>query len=145
MGALNWFNRSTTMRKSDQLKKLILEQLYKNPIIEVACQKIGISRMTFYRWKENQDFSKAVDKAMIDGRLLVNDLAESQLIGAVKDRNFQAIAYWLKHHHPSYKTKIEIEGKINTIQEMTPEQKELVKKALAMANLTINKKDEKKR
>ncbi|MDD2753742.1 MAG: phBC6A51 family helix-turn-helix protein [Candidatus Portnoybacteria bacterium] len=133
------------MRKSDQLKKLILEQLYKNPIIEVACQKIGISRMTFYRWKENQDFSKAVDKAMIDGRLLVNDLAESQLIGAVKDRNFQAIAYWLKHHHPSYKTKIEIEGKINTIQEMTPEQKELVKKALAMANLTINKKDEKKR
>lgn len=131
------------MKKSDPLKKLILEQLYKSPIIEVACQKIGISRMTFYRWKENQDFSKAVDKAMLDGRLLVNDLAESQLIGAVKDRNFQAIAYWLKHHHPSYKTKIEIEGKINTIQEMTPEQKELVKKALTLANLTINKKGEK--
>ena len=69
--------------------------------------------------------------------MLVNDLAESQLISALKDRNFQAITYWLKHHHPNYKTKIQIEGSLQMPQEeLTPEQEELVKEALRLASLS---------
>lgn len=126
------------MKKTTQTKEALLEQLRKTPIVQIACEKLGISRWTFYRWKkEDADFAKKVDEAVFDGRLLVNDLAESQLIGAVKDRNFAAIMYWLKHHHPSYKTRVEIEGTVNTIQELSPEQKKLVRKALELADLSL--------
>lgn len=128
------------MKKTEQTKDALLEQLKKTPIVQIACEKLGISRWTFYRWKkEDGEFAKKIDEAIFDGRLLVNDLAESQLISAVKDRNFAAIMYWLKHHHPSYKTRIEIEGTVNTIQELSPEQKELVRKALELADLNIKK------
>lgn len=126
------------MTKKDKTKELLIEQLRKTPIIETACQKIDISRMTFYRWKqEDEQFAKRADEALLDGRLLVNDLAESQLINAVKDRNFSAIAYWLRHHHPSYKTRIEIEGVVNTIHELSPEQEELMRKAFELAGINI--------
>ncbi len=129
------------MKKSDQNKAMILEQLRKTPIVESACQKIGVSRMTFYRWKtDDKEFATKVDVAISEGRLLVNDFAELQLIGAVKDRNLTAILYWLKHHHASYKTRIEIEGQLNVIEELSPEQKEMVRKALSLAKLTLDKK-----
>lgn len=88
-------------------QELLIEHLRKTPIIQLACDKAEISRMTFYRWKkEDLEFSKAVDEAMQDGCQLVNDLAESQLISAIKDRNLQAVSYWLRFHHPSYKQSI---------------------------------------
>lgn len=125
-------------KKSDKTKEAFLEQLRKTPILQIACEKIGIHRMSIYRWKqEDLEFAKGVDEAMLEGRLLVNDLAESQLIGAIKDRNLGAIIAWLKHNHPTYKTRVEIEGTVTTIQELSPEQKELVKKALELANLNI--------
>jgi hypothetical protein len=130
------------MKKNDQLKSLLLEQLRKTPVIQIACDKTQVSRASFYRWRADDEvFAKAVDEALLDCHLLVNDLAETQLINAVKERNFAAIAYWLKHHHPSYKTKVEIEGTISTIQELSPEQKELVRKALSLANLTLESHD----
>ncbi len=127
------------LKKSDQLKAALLEQLRKTPIIQIACEKLNISRMSFYRWKqEDPEFAKNIDDALLDGQLLVNDLAESQLISAIKDRNMHAVMAWLKHHHPSYTTRVQIEGTVNTIQELSPEQKELVRKALELANLTLN-------
>ena len=126
------------LKKSKQLKNQLLEQLKRTPIVEAACHKAGISRQTFYRWKaEDAEFAKEIDEAVTDGQMLVNDLAESQLISALKDRNFQAITYWLKHHHPNYKTKIQIEGSLQMPQEeLTDEQKELVKEALRLASLS---------
>ena len=126
------------LKKNEKLKNLLLEQLRKAPIIEVACQKAGISRQTFYRWKtDDLEFAKEIEKATADGQMFVSDLAESQLISAVRDRNFPAIAYWLKHHHPNYKTKIQIEGSLQMPQEeLTPEQEGIVKEALRLASLS---------
>lgn len=127
------------MKKNDKAKEVLLEQLRKTPILQIACEKIGISRVTLYRWRaESKEFSAAVDEAMLEGRLLVNDLAESQLIGAIKDRNISAIVTWLKHNHAAYKTRVELEGKINVIEELSPEQKELVRKALELAGMQLN-------
>ena len=126
------------MRESKRAKELLLEQLKKTPIVQIACDKVGLSRVSFYNWKKkDKEFAKLIDEALLDGRSLVNDLAESQLINAVKDRNITAIVAWLKHNHPSYKTKVEIEGRVNVIEELTPAQKELVRKALALADLTL--------
>jgi hypothetical protein len=126
------------IKKNDKIKEAFLEQLRKTPILQIACEKMGVHRMSIYRWRqEDPEFGKAVDDAMLEGRLLVNDLAESQLIGAIKDRNMTAIIAWLKHNHPSYKTRVEIEGAVNTIHELSPEQKELVRQALELANITL--------
>lgn len=121
------------MKKTDQSKQLFLEQLKKTPIILVVCEKLSVSRATFYRWKaEDSAFAKQADDALNEGRSLVNDLAESQLVGAIKDRDIRAIMYWLRHNHPTYANRLEIEGVVNTVTELTPEQKALVKKALEL-------------
>lgn len=122
------------MKKSEQMKEMILEQLRKTPIVEAACQKTGISRMTFYRWKtDDEEFSKKVDEALGVGQFLINDLAESQLIGAVKERNLSAITYWLRHHHPDYANKLEIKHDLKD-ENLTPEQEALVREALRLAS-----------
>jgi ACT domain-containing protein len=126
------------MKKNDKAKTELLEQLRKTPIIQIACEKLGINRTTLYRWRaENKEFAKAIDEALLEGRLMVNDLAESQLIGAVKDRNITAILAWLKHNHPTYRTRIEIEGSLKVIDELSPEQAEQVRRALALADVTL--------
>lgn len=126
------------VKKSGQLKSQLLEHLRKAPIIEVACQKAGISRQTFYRWKfEDPEFAKELEKAIDDGRMLVNDLSESQVLSLIRDKNWPAISFWLKHHHPSYKTKIQIEGSLQMPQEeLTPKQEETVKEALRLASIS---------
>ncbi|KKU09060.1 MAG: hypothetical protein UX09_C0005G0016 [Candidatus Uhrbacteria bacterium GW2011_GWE2_45_35] len=125
------------MKKNNETKMLFLEQLKKTPIVQIACEKLCIGRATFYRWKEEDaEFSRKVDIAIFDGRLMVNDLAESQLIGAVRDRDMRAIMYWLKHHHTDYKTRIELEGTLNTVHELSDEQKELVRQAFVLAGIT---------
>lgn len=127
------------MKKTDATKALLLEQLKKTPIVQIACEKLSIARATFYRWKtEDKTFANAVDDAVLEGCLLVNDLAESQLIGAVKDRNLTAIMYWLRHHHKDYRNRLGVEGTVNTIQELDPEQKALVRKALEQVGVNLN-------
>ncbi len=133
------------MKKSEKIKKEILEQMKKFPIIELACQKAQITRMTFLRWrKEDPEFSKEIEGAILQGRQLINDLAEAGLIGKVKDQELPAILNWLKFHHPDYGNKIEISGTIKTVPQMTEDQKEAVKKALALANAVLNKNNDKK-
>ncbi len=124
------------MKKSDPKKALLLEQLRKTPIVEAACQKVGISRTTYYRWKQDDpEFAKATDEAMFGGQLLVNDLAEGQLISAVRERNLHAIVYWLRHHHPDYADTIQIKHSLQD-ETLTPEQEALVREALRLAALS---------
>ena len=118
-------------------KELLLEILKKTPIVQIACEKAGIGRATYYRWrKEDGEFTEQSDQALLDGNLLVNDMAESQLMSAIKDKNMTAIIFWLKHHHAAYATKVEVTT-TNKNKEifLTDEQKELLNKALEMAAL----------
>lgn len=99
----------TVEERQSKNKELLLEQLVKIPIVQIACEKVGVSRATYYRWRdEDVEFMKQSNKAIISGNLLINDIAESQLISAMKDKNMTAIIFWLKHHHSSYTTSIQI-------------------------------------
>ena len=67
-------------------KSLLIEQLKKIPIVQVACEKVGVGRATFYRWrKDDEDFSEKINQAISEGNALVNDMAESQLMSAIKN------------------------------------------------------------
>jgi predicted DNA binding protein len=119
---------------TERNKNLLLISLKQIPIIELACKKSNISRATFYRLKkQNKDFAEAVNEAIVEGEGLITDMSESQLIALIKDKNFQAIQLWLKHHHHKYNDRIEITGNLSIEDEkLTDEQSAIVKQALKL-------------
>jgi len=127
--------------KTEKEKQLLIEQLKKAPIVQIACERSGISRASYYRLrKEDGEFKKMTDNAIIEGETLITDMSESQLISLIRDKNFPAIQLWLKSHHPKYTSKVEVTGNLNIKEEpLTQEQEELVEKALQLAGLLKNK------
>ncbi len=92
--------------KTNKSKELFLEQLKQTPIIEVACKKTSMARATYYHLRKNDPkFAELADLALSEGKMLINDLGESQLISGMKDGNMTAIIFWLKNNHVSYKQK----------------------------------------
>jgi len=127
-------------RNQDADKKKLLERLRKTPIVEAACKQIGLPRATYYRWRKDDElFAEACDEAIEQSAHVVNDLAESQLIAGIKNQNMTAIMFWLKHHHGAYRTRVEVDARIEAVQqELTPEQSEAVAQALRLAGLVGN-------
>ena len=125
--------------KTSKQKQLILEQLKKTPIIQVATEKVGVARSSFYRWKAtDKKFAVAVDEAIDQGVSLMNEYAESMLISAIKDQNLTAVFYWLNHRHPAYETRLRVDGRIkHQTDELTPEQTKLIEGALKNAGLLL--------
>lgn len=131
------------MAKKNKVKDTFLSELHKIPIIQVACEKSGISRQSVYRWKqEDKEFEKEMEKALAEGEALVNDMSESQLLTLIKEKNFSAIRFWLNHRNPKYKDKVEVTTRIGIDDELTPEQKATVEWGLKVA---INNKNNEQR
>lgn len=119
-------------------KTQILELLKSTPIVQVACQKSGVSRATYYRWRDkDKKFKEQSDSALKEGIAFINDLAESQLLSSIKEKNMTAIIFWLKNRHSGYDTtKLQITSPESSKEEpLTSEQQELVNKALQMASI----------
>lgn len=128
--------------KENKAKKLILEQLRKMPVISVACERTGVSRASLYRWKaKSKEFAEQVEKAIAEGEAMITDLSEAQLIALIRDKNFQSLHLWLKHHHPKYANKLEVTGNLNIKKEpLSKEQEEMLQKAAELQGLLFDKK-----
>ena len=122
------------MKKNKKTKEF-LEQLKRVPIVQVACEKTGISRVSVYKWKKNDEvFSNEMDEALAEGEALINDMTESQLLTMIKNSEWSAVSFWLRHRNPKFKEKVEITGHIKHSDEpMTQEQEKLLKEALRLA------------
>ena len=128
--------------RQERQKELIAEQLEKVPIIHHACEKVGISRASYYRWrKEDREFAKTCDDAIAKGVLLVNDMAESQLLSAIRDGNMTGVIFWLKSRHPAFRTRLEVTPKTQDDETLTPEQEEIIRNALRLASISLPKPD----
>ena len=127
----------SVVAKQDRGKKRILEQLKNYPIAEIACKKAGVGRATYYRWRKTDTFfADNCDEAIQLSAGFINDLAESQLISAIKAQNMTAIIFWLKHHHGAYTTRIELNARIKQeSQILTEDQAQQVANALRLAGL----------
>jgi len=122
--------------KKPRYSKQFLEELRKVPIVQVACEKTGVSRNTVYRWKrEDKVFSNDFDEALAEGVNYVNDMSESQLLQLIKDQNFSAVRFWLNKRHPAYNEKVEVINK-HEITELSDSQKDTIKQALKLSNVT---------
>lgn len=129
--------------KKDKIRDSIIVALKEMPIVQVACKKVGVGRTTYYRWRESKKFAREADAAIAEGEAFITDMSESQLISLIRDRNFQALQLWLRHHHPKYGDKIEVTGHLNVKEEpLTPDQEELVEKALGLAGLLETKQNQ---
>lgn len=137
-------NNPTDTQKSKRStsKKLLLEQLAKTPIMSAACQKSGLPKATVYRWlKKDKKFASAVEKAIAEGVGLINDISESQLVSMIKNGNFNALAFWLKHNSVKYKNKLEIDANLRQMDEaLSPQEQQFVDKALMLLGL-LDKQD----
>ncbi|MDD4290057.1 MAG: hypothetical protein PHH83_02145 [Patescibacteria group bacterium] len=132
------------MSKKNKIKDTFLEELKRVPIVLVACEKSGVSRNSVYRWKrDDKDFSKLMDESLAEGEALVNDMSESQLLTLIKEKNWQAISFWLRHRNPKFRDKIEVTSKIEDSGELTPAQAEIVNKALQLAKILPTNNQEK--
>ncbi len=135
----------TIVTRQQKEKQSILENLKTTPIIQVACQRAGVPRPNYYRWrKEDKQFAKLADGALFEGKAFINDLSESQLLTAIKDGNLTAVFYWLNHNHPSYANKLELDANLKLDSEnLTPQQEALVTRALKLVGVLSEKREEK--
>lgn len=116
--------------KTKQQKTKFIEMLRKTPIIQVVCERTGISRTTYYRWKEtDRKFSQVADEALAEGVDLINDMTVSQLISSIKDKKIAAIIYWLSHRHPDFAPADRFPKK-EFRQELTYEEKKSLQRAI---------------
>ena len=116
--------------KKNTLQDQSFEELTKVPIVQVACEKTGVSRNSVYRWrKDDASFCKKMDQALKDGVALVNDMSETQLLTLIKEKNYPAISFWLRHRNDNYKNKLEITTKEES-EALTPSQAKIVRNAL---------------
>lgn len=89
-------------RQSKQ-KEQFIELFKKTPIVQIVCERVGISRATYYRWqKEDPSFYAEIVKSEQEGRSFLNDAMESILIQKAKDGDTTALIFYLKNNHPRY-------------------------------------------
>lgn len=75
-------------------KRALLDALERSlGIVSTACEKVNIGRATHYRWlQEDPEYREAV--RMVEERTI--DFAESHLHALIKDKNPQAVIFYMK-------------------------------------------------
>lgn len=85
--------RLTRESKKRKKEKILLHLRETSGIISYACEKAGISRVTFYKWyKEDAAFAIKAD----DIQELQIDFAEASLLKKIKNEDTTAIIFYLK-------------------------------------------------
>jgi ACT domain-containing protein len=118
------------MRKTKKLEEKFFTELKKVPVVQVACEKVGISRNTIYRWRrEDEKFKEIMEESLNDGIAFVNDMSESQLLTQIKEGNLGAVRLWLTHNHERYTKRIKIEHSAKEY-ELSDDQQDSIQNAL---------------
>jgi hypothetical protein len=131
--------RKTVDARIAKDKQKFLEVLEKNPVIHIALERSGVTKPTFYRWREmDRDFAKKVETAIDEGNSLITDIAIAQLISAIKEKNLGAIKFWLESHDDQYQNSMHITAEIEQEMTLSPEQEALLRRALELVSLPNN-------
>ena len=92
------------MKKTKALINKLLTELENTPLLQIACEKVGISRNTFYRWmKEDPAFLAQANYALSLGKGRVNDIAVSNVLAGIKAKDVRYTMYWLDRNHYDFR------------------------------------------
>jgi len=84
----------------------LIEALSESGNVSFACKRAGVSRDTYYRWREEDEkFREESGTAVASGKEFVNDLAHSQLIRSIQSGDMGAITFQLANCHEDYQPK----------------------------------------
>lgn len=87
-----------------KIKLKLLKEIEKFGNVYLSCQKIGIDKATYYRWKENdEEFKKRAERAEEIGRENIGEVAEYGLLQNIKEKNQRAIEFALVNVSKKYK------------------------------------------
>ena len=87
----------------DELKKKLLDEMAKNGNVYLSCNKTGIGKSSYYRWrKEDLEFNHLASEAIRNGIDNNCNIAEHALMLKIKDKDINAIKYQLSHNSPRY-------------------------------------------
>lgn len=90
--------------KKRRLEKTFLEELAKTSIVQIACNKVNLTRQTISRWKkEDPKFKRKFEEARKLGEESVCDLAESKMIERIKQGDRKSGEFYLIHHKKEYR------------------------------------------
>lgn len=99
-------NNSTIEERQENDKQALVEALKEMPIARVACKRAGVSRATYYRWRnEDKNFLQQCYEAICIGIDAINEMSDSQLISLIGEKSLQAIKWWQQHNHERYGAK----------------------------------------
>jgi hypothetical protein len=122
--------------KKNRIKEKFLDELRRIPIVQVACEKLEVSRNSVYRWKKtDEEFSKEMDQALADGEAYINDMTESQLLSLIRDKSWPAMSFWLRHRNPKFRDRVEVTTKVENDGKLSAEQEATVREALKLVSL----------
>lgn len=94
--------------KKLRVRDKFIKELQNTPIVQVACDKLGISRQTYYRWlKEDASFASVADYALSQGTERVNDIAVSNVLRGIQNQSESYTKYWLNCRHPEFRRPLE--------------------------------------
>jgi len=128
------YEKTIEERQASDKQKLIAT-LKEMPIIMAACKRAGISRDTYYRWRqEDKVFRRESGDALNQGIESVSDMSEGQMIKLINEGKMPAIALWLKNNHPRYGSKGRSHTPIGSTEELTPEEEKMMLEALQLAS-----------
>lgn len=91
--------------KSQRSKEKLLGFLRDSGNISYSCKRAGISRETYYLWRQDKAFALEADAAIAFGKDFVNDLAHTQLIQNIQQGNMGAVKFQLASCHPDYQPR----------------------------------------
>ncbi len=114
-----------------------LEELAKTGIVQLACNKSGIGRSTYYDWcNRYSKFYELAQKAIRGGRMMINDVAESQLLRLIQSGNITSLIFWLKNHHVDYSDKM-VHNHTHQLGalELTDDERDQISRALKLTGL----------
>ena len=124
--------------KRDNQKKRFLETLAEQGTISCAAQAAGVSRMTAYRWRQDdREFASLWDDAMETAV----DSVESTLYQKARSGETVPMIFYLKAHRAIYRDRLtinlpqmqkEVEERLAQLQERLPSSStaELIKEVL---------------
>lgn len=115
-------NNPIIEERQENDKQAIVEALKEMPIARVACKRAGVSRATYYRWRnEDKNFLQQCYEAISIGIESINEMSDSQLISLIGEKSLQAIKWWQQHNHERYGAKIKPHYSIETLRNLNPD------------------------